>query len=85
MRFEPILGQFSAQFFWLKIGRNENFIMQSGYGEQTFLSETIELMKQNHLLKVRSVIFLKGAVIDLHTLRRLRYPNPLSAILEDFF
>ena len=24
-----------GNFFLLKIGRNENFIMQSGYGEQT--------------------------------------------------
>ena len=51
----------------------------------------MELMKQIHLFKKVLVIFLKGAtlsdfidkkMIKLHT---LRYPNPLSAILGDFF
>ena len=30
----PIYGQFSVNFFWLKINRNENSIKQSGYEEQ---------------------------------------------------
>ena len=48
----------------------------------------MELMKQNHLFKKVFVIFLKGATfsdfIDTR-LQALSYPDPLSAILEDFF
>ena len=48
--------------------RNENFIMQSGYEEQTYeinffelCCKNMELMKQIHLFKKGFVIFLKGA------------------------
>ena len=48
---------------WLTISQND-FIMQSGYGEQTLCSKKLELMKQNHLLKIGLVIFLKGATFS---------------------
>ena len=36
--------QFWGKFFLLKIGRNENFIMQGGYGEQTLLNKFFHLL-----------------------------------------
>ena len=63
--------QFSGNFFLLKIDRNENFIMQCGYGEKTlwsnfflFMCQKLELMKQIHLFKKGFVIFLKGATFS---------------------
>ena len=57
-----------GKFFWLKIGQNENFIMQSGYEEQALwnknfelCSKKLELMKRIYLFKKGFVIFLKGA------------------------
>ena len=48
-------------------------------------------MKQIHLFKKGFVIFLKGATFSdfietrLSNYKPFSYPNPLSAILEDFF
>ena len=59
----------SAKIFWSKIGRNKNFIMQSGYGEQTlfykffsFIIEKILFVQWFHFRKWHFVIFLSGAM-----------------------
>ena len=58
----------SAKIFCLKIGRKKNFIMQSGYGEQTlfnkifsFIIEKILYLQWFHFQKRGFVIFLTGA------------------------
>ena len=73
--------------------------MQSWYEEKLYefeffelCSKKMELMKEIHLFRKGFMIFLKGAgyvfgfcwqwTMKLHT---LRYSNPLSTILEDFF
>ena len=80
-----ILGWFSAEFLCFKTGRNENFVLQCGYGEQTlwrdfiFLcSKKLELMKQIHLFKTGFVIFLKGASFSDFFDNRLSNYKPLA-------
>ena len=55
----------------------------------SYIVKKMELMKQIHLFKKGFVIFLKGATfsdfIETIKLQALSFPNPLSAILEDFF
>ena len=43
--FLKCFADFRANFFWLKIGRNENFIMWCGCGEQTLSFWTFFLAK----------------------------------------
>ena len=90
--------RFSAKFFWLGIGWNENFIMQLAYCDKnlfnkifSFIIEKILSVKWFFFQKQGFVIFLTGATeSDFFEIGRRNYMTIASKphipfLCEDFF
>ena len=77
--------QFSAKFFCLKIARNENFIMQTAYGDKKlfkdFLKFTFE--KIDFLVKIpleREVVWFFSRVQTIKILKTLKPEGPMVVL-----